>query len=168
MSTQRRENRWQRSDCTARAGASEMTFPAPIMRHGRARASGGTAPPQYPAWLHPSDEDLSPGTPEATNSLHLDYRSVLFAWFVQIFQLVQFVCPVRLLPQGIRRGSPPFRVVRLAATGTPTTHGLLLPHIPSPAGITRFHPTLPQDPTGKRRWAERYDGKRDLHLQHAA
>jgi hypothetical protein len=27
---------------------------------------------------------------------------------------------------------------------------------------------LPQFPAGRRRRAERYDGKRDLHLQHAA
>ncbi len=32
----------------------------------------------------------------------------------------------------------------------------------------RLHPALPQAPTGNRRWAERYDGKRDLYFQHAA
>jgi hypothetical protein len=35
-------------------------------------------------------------------------------------------------------------------------------------GFARFHLTLPQDPAGIRRWAERYDGKRDLHFKHAA
>ena len=35
-------------------------------------------------------------------------------------------------------------------------------------GSARFHLTLPQDPAGNCRWAERYDGKRDLHFKHAA
>jgi hypothetical protein len=35
-------------------------------------------------------------------------------------------------------------------------------------GSALVHPTLPQAPDGIRRWAERYDGKRDLHFKHAA
>jgi hypothetical protein len=35
-------------------------------------------------------------------------------------------------------------------------------------GSAHLHPTLPQAPAGYRRWAERYDGKRNLHFEHAA
>jgi hypothetical protein len=35
-------------------------------------------------------------------------------------------------------------------------------------GSALVHPTLPQAPAGTRLWAERYDGKRDLHFKHAA
>jgi hypothetical protein len=161
MSTQRRENRWQRRSCTEcgvpgrrylpdgvqRAGPQGESFPGLFARQDRADANGGTAPPS-----HPSDEDLSPGAPAwlATNSLQMDYR---------IVQLVR---------QDLRLGSPPFGAGRGAETGTSATHGLSLPHIPSPSGFEQFHPTLPRVPAGRRRWAERYDGKRDLHLQHAA
>ena len=151
MSTQRRENRWQRRSCTQceapgrrflpegvqRAGPPGEEIPGLIARHHRADASGGTAPPGFPAWL-------------ATNSLQSGYR---------IVQLVR---------QDLRLGSPPFGASRGAETGTSATHGSSLPHIPSPSGFERLHPTLPRVPAGRRRWAERYDGKRDLHLQHAA
>jgi hypothetical protein len=35
-------------------------------------------------------------------------------------------------------------------------------------GSALVHPTLPQAPEGIRHWAERYDGKRDMHFKHAA
>jgi hypothetical protein len=151
MSTQRRESRWQRTSCTERAGPLGKAIPGPIARNGRARASGGTAPPGISAF-HPSDESLSSGFPAwlATNSLQSGYR---------IVQLVR---------QDLRLGSPPFGAGRGAETGTSATHGSSLPHIPSPSGFERLHPTWPQVPAGRRRRAERYDGKRDLHLQHAA
>jgi hypothetical protein len=189
MSTQRREIRstpqtktcpwgprfrWQRSDCTANAEASEAMFPAPNLRHVHASANGGTAPPVLLVRFHPSDENLSPGTPAATNSLQLDYRSAGLVWFCQfvllfqLMQLVQLVYSVRLLRQKIRLGSPPSWALRRTATGTPATFGSFLPHIPIPSGSAFFYPALPQIPAGRRRWAERYDGKRDLHLQHAA
>jgi hypothetical protein len=155
MSTQRRENRWQRLSTTAYAGASESIFPAPIMRQVRAGANGGTAPPQFSVRL-------------ATNSLQLDCRFLPFDWLVQLFQAVQLVCPARPFRQDIRLGVSPLRAVRRTATGTLATHGLSLPHIPFPSGLARLPLTLPQIPTGRRRRAERYDGKRDLHLQHAA
>ena len=63
MSTQRRENRWQRTGCTKRAAALEKSSPAPIVQQIRALATVGTAPPRFGARL-------------ATNSLYLDYRFV--------------------------------------------------------------------------------------------
>jgi hypothetical protein len=151
MSTQRRENRWQRTSCTEgkvstrrflpdgvqRVGDPGHSNPAPITRIRRADASGGTAPPVTPAWL-------------ATNSLQLDRRIV------------------KLVRQDIRRGSPPPGVARRTASRTSAIHGSSLPHIPFPPGLALIHSTLPQVPAGRRRWAERYDGKRDLYLQHAA
>ena len=51
MSTQRRENRWQRLNCAARAGVMELSGSAPDTRHARAIASGGTAPLMSIIWL---------------------------------------------------------------------------------------------------------------------
>ncbi len=151
MSTQRREDRSQRTSCMGRAGVLGIAFSAPIARHDRASASGGTAPPGIPVY-DTSDEDLSPGTPgrAATISLQSDNR------------IVQSVL------QYLRLGSPPSRAGLGAETGTPASHGSSLPHIPHPSGLARLHPTLPQVPAGRRRRAERYDGKRNLYLQHAA
>ena len=140
MSSQRRENRWQRTSCTERAGAAGLACPAPFARHGRAHARVGTAPPQAIIWLQAAWL--------ATNSLQLDH---LFA------QLV------RLVEQDIRRGSPP-----PGEAGRPAGPRSSLPLTPSPSVLVRLHPTLPQLPADKRRWTERYDGKRDLYLQHAA
>ena len=86
----------------------------------------------------------------ATNSLQLDHR------FLQ------------LAGQEIRRGSPPPGPGHHTKYSYPATHGSSLRHIPFPSGSTRLHLTLSQDPTGNCRRAERYDGKRDLYLQHAA
>jgi hypothetical protein len=189
MSTQRRENHstpatktyrrgprnhWQRISCTERgvpsrrfvpdgvqsgvpsrrfmpdgvqsAGASGQASLAPAPRHGRAYANGGTAPPATPAWL-------------ATNSLQLDHRTI---------QLVRFVQLVRKDIRHGSRSSPPLGAGSRAATGTPATQRSSLLHIPFPPGFARLHPTLPRFPAGNCRWTERYDGKRDLHLQHAA
>ena len=143
MSTQRRENRWQRTSCTGRVRASEQVSSAQIARQVRANANGGTAPPRTSVRL-------------ATNSLQSDYRSI------------QIVRPVRFFRIDIRRGSPPPGAGNRTDTGSPATHGSSPPPIPFPSGFARLHPALPQIPAGRRRWAERYDGKRDLHLQHAA
>ena len=152
MSTQRRENRWRRTGCTRRIGLSENFFWGSKAQCGSVNASGGTAPPGIPACFHPSDENPSLGAPEwlATNSLHLGYRIV------------------QLVLQDLRHSSPPFGTGLGGETGTPATHGASLPHISSPSCLTRLHPTLPQVPAAKCRWAERYDGKRNLYLQHAA
>ena len=146
MSTQRRENRWRRTSCTKHSEASGSFSPRPVARCACSNASGGTAPPGLLAWL-------------ATNSLQLDHRTT---------QLVRFV---RIVHHDIRhssRSSPPPGAGSRAATGTPATRRSSLPHIPFPPGFARLHPTLPQIPAGQCRWTERYDGKRDLHLQHAA
>jgi len=166
MSTQRRENRWQHRSCTQRAGASEHGNSAPIARHGRAHAKVGTAPPAKSAWL-------------ATNSLQSDHRTIQI---VQLVRIVQFVQLVRFLSHlavqsAVRerhekrhnaRSSTPSGASVSAATGTLTTPGSSHSFIPSPSGLVRLHPTLPRFPAGKRRWTERYDGKGNLHLLHAA
>jgi len=69
----------------------------------------------------------------ATNSLQSDYR---------IVQLVLFV------RQELRQLSPPFGSGPGVTTDTPATHGSSPPHIPSPSGHARFHPTLPRVPAG--------------------
>jgi hypothetical protein len=165
MSTRRRENRWRRKSCTGRARASGEAIPSPIARRGSADASGGTAPPGIPVYYpsdrnlsmrapayRPSGNNLSPRPPAwlATNSPQSGYR------------IVQFV------RQELRHGSPPFGAGPGTATGTPATHGSDLPHIPSPSGHARLHLTSPRDLAGRRRQAERYDGKRNLYFQHAA
>ncbi len=150
MSTQRRErNRWQRLDCAARAGVLGLLASASETRYGCATASGETAPLMSIiwlalAWFH-SIEWL------ATNSLLSDHC---------------FGMHVRL---GFRSVSPPpTGAGRHPEAATQATHRSSLPHIPNVPARTRLHPTLPQDPAGRRRWAERYDGKRNLYLQHAA
>ena len=167
MSTQRREDRSQRTSCTASAGAfrapgdrlsslrwgvSKHGILSPLARHGCAAAAVGTAPPGLSPSFHPSDEDLSSGAPVklATTSLQLGYRIV------------------QLVLQYLRHGSPPLWAGLGAETGTPANHGSSLPHINSLSRLARLHPTtLPQVPAGNRRWAERYDGKGNLYLQHA-
>ncbi len=151
MSTQRRENRWQRTSCTERARASG-TLPTWIAPQGRAFATDGTAPPRTAACFHPSDKSPSPGAPEwlATNSLQSDHLTV------------------QLAVQDYRRGSPPSGAGRHAESGRPAAFRSSLPHLPAPPVFEPLHLLLPQFPADKCRWTERYDGKRDLHLQHAA
>jgi hypothetical protein len=167
MSTQRRENRWQRTSCTASAGAyrapgdkcsslewrvSRQAIPSPLAQYGCAAATVETAPPGFQARFHLSDLDLSPGLPEqlATISLQSDHRIV------------------KLVLQVLRLGSPPSRASLGAETGTPANHGSSPRHISSLSGLSRLHPTLTRVPAGRRRWAERYDGKGNMYLQHAA
>jgi hypothetical protein len=148
MSTQRRENRWQRINCTHRGSVSGFANPAPIAQHGRAYAKVGTAP----IWFRPSDKELSPGALDwlATNSLQSDHRTIQFA------------------RQNIRRSSPPPGAGCRAASATLATHRSSLLRITSPSVFVCLHSTLPQFPAGKRRWTERYDGKGNLHLLNAA
>jgi len=137
MSTQRRENRWQRRSCTKRVGSL-----ASWAQNGRAMANGGTAPLLSIVWL--AFAWL------ATDSLQSDHR---------IGQLVR---------QDVRCGWPPYWVGRRTATGTPAASRSSSPHIPTLPERALLHRSLPQAPAGSRLWAERYDGKRDLYLQHAA
>ena len=172
MSTQRRENHWQRRSCTQSAGASRHGNSAPIARRDRAHARVGTAPPATPAWFHPSDGDLSLGARErlATNSLQSDCRTI------QLVQCVQSV-PLSVVPSVPRgklckshkaRSAPPSGAALGAAAGTLATLRSSPSFIPSPSGLVCLHPTSPRFPAGKRRWTERYDGKGNLHLLHAA
>ena len=140
MSTQRRENRWQRIGCTKRAAALEKSSPAPIVQQIRALATVGTAPPRFGARL-------------ATNSLHLD--SCTSRYF-------------ELFAQEIRRGLPPIWEACHTVASLTAGRRSSLPLIPHPSALDSFHPALPQFPAANRSRTERYDGKRDLYFQHAA
>ena len=132
MSTQRRENRWRRTSCTKQTEASGSYSPRPVARCACSFVSGGTAPPETPAWFHPSDEDLSPGTPVrlATISLQSGFRIV------------------KLVREEVRQLSPPFGDGSGEAIGTPAIYRFPHPHIPSPSGHARLHLTLPRVPAG--------------------
>jgi len=130
MSTQRRENRWQRIRRTERQGAPGLSSPGPAAQFARALATVSTAPPQHAASLRPSDESLSPGTTErlATNSLQSDHRSV------------------RLFPQDLRhrsRSAPPSSAALGAPLARPATHRFSPRHTPNPPGFALLHPSLP-------------------------
>ena len=49
-----------------------------------------------------------------------------------------------------------------------STHRSSPPHISILPVRSHLRHTLPQAPAGEGRWAERYDGKRDLYFKHAA
>jgi hypothetical protein len=64
------------------------------------------------------------------------------------------------------RFTPPFgRATLPIRLIVPPANTLLTP---SPADLTRFHQTSPLEPAALSRRTERYDGKGNLHLQHAA
>src|ERR1700691_1056902 len=159
MSTQRRENRWQRYCTESRREASRIWLIL-LGWFVRAGATVGTAPTHASlslraSFFRPSDKDPSPGTPgiSATNSLQSGHR---------------FTQPVR---QEICRpspSSPPTRAARSAIAGAPATCRSSLPLTPAPSVLVHVHPSLVHIPAGKCRWTERYDGKRDLHFLNAA
>jgi len=171
MSTQRREsrstparkncrrgprNRWQRTSCTGRAAPRREPRSTPVLRHASAFANGRTALPGTPAEFLPNDETgalwASSGTLAytATDSLQSGYRIV------------------ELVSQDVRRGSPPSGARPILGNRPAARRRSSLPPIPSPSGSARLHPSLPRVSAGLRRRAERYDGKRDMHLQHTA
>jgi hypothetical protein len=138
MSTQRRENRWRHIDCSDSAEVLGNAIPDPKAGRVRANASGGTAPPGFPARL-------------ATNSLQLGYgivRLVQFVQFVQFVCLVQIVQLVQFVRSGLRFSSPPFGAGVGATAGRPADHGSSLRHSPSPPGLSRLRLTLPWVPAG--------------------
>jgi hypothetical protein len=152
MSTQRREDRWQRRSCMERTGASsvlcdgflsqgwrisELESSALYVPQVHAFAKVGTAPPQFAVGL-------------ATNSLSLDYRLV------------------QLIARDDCRSSSPSGAERRTVPSTQTTHGLSLHRVPLPSALLHLHPSLPRVPAGLSRRTERYDGKGNLYLQHAA
>jgi len=152
MSTQRREDRWQRSSSMDYARPLEGRSPTPGRAYMLAGVSGGTAP-------------LPQANRLATISLRMDHLSVQFVWLVQV---VQLVCLARFIQQDIGCGSPPYEAVSRTATGTPATFRSFPLRISLPSGSAHFHPALPQVPARTRRRAERYDGKRNLHIKHTA
>ncbi len=151
MSTQRRASRWQRIGSTGRAEMLELLRSFFGARYGRALASGGTAPPNSQI----SDKYLSLASESparlATNSLLSDRHIAMLA---------------RL---SIRCSSPPHGAVD---NSVETAKTAMLrssnPHIPNLPARTCLHLSLPNAPVGRRRWAERHDGKRNLYIQHAA
>ena len=139
MSTQRWEDHSRLAQCKERAGWLEKRSATSPARVLPAIASGQTAPPvRFPAWA-------------ATESLQLDRVSQQ---------------PVRLVLLDMRPGSPP---PGQTASRRPVRGGRLgYPPIPHPATTARFHLTLPRVPAAFRCRTERYDGKRDMHFQHAS
>jgi hypothetical protein len=89
----------------------------------------------------------------ATNSLQTDHQTTQ---------------PVRQDRCRILRCSPPLQAGAGASFGASATRRLSLRLTPRPSVLASIRPSWPQDPAGRRRWMERYDGKRDLHLLHAA
>ena len=145
MSTQRRENRWQRRSCTESAKGLGQIWLSFIALFVRAIAKVGTAPPQTinrlsAAWL-------------ATNSLQTGHLTTQ---------------PVRQEICRTSHSSPPLRAASRAIPGTPATRRSSLPLTPAPSGLDHFHSPLALLPAGKCRWTERYDGKRDLYFLNAA
>jgi hypothetical protein len=90
---------------------------------------------------------------EATNSLQSDSCISMY---------VQVVAPE------IRRGSPPIWGAGRTVSNPTASRRSSLPLVPLPPVLESLHPALPQFPAAKSSRTERYDGKRDLHFQHAA
>jgi hypothetical protein len=139
MSTQRREDHLRLALCKDRVGSLGIEFPGSQPREVLALAAGRTVPP-----------DANPAM-AATNSLSSDYRNQ------QLVRLVLF---------GVRPGSPPSRQAAGRKQLPPFPFGY--PPIHSYADRARSHPTLPRITAAMSCRKERYDGKRDLHFQHAA
>ena len=141
--------RWRHASCAIYAGLLGAFSHGSVAQQLCSIARGGTAPPEYSAWL-------------ATKSLQSDCRIVQLVWLVRLFRLVS------LGRQDLYRGSPPFGAdaARKPEHLQRTRH----PYRSSPFLSVQLgsHPTAPQFPAGKGRRAERYDGKRDMHLQHTA
>jgi hypothetical protein len=166
MSTQRRANRTTRAIENDRAGIRRRWFRGcrgrtgisiPETRTGSALASGITAPLMSIfwlawIWLHTSDELSQDATTDrvATDSLYSDRRFVTFAGL------------------GSHSSSPPLGAGDSRLSVPRGTHRSYLPHIPTLPVRSHLRHSLPHAPAGLVRWAERYDGKRDLYFQHAA
>jgi len=175
MSTQRREDRaapttirWQErrshmrlASCADRAGSSENEFPTSQARSFPANVARQTARPVNTApyqtqQLAPQEapqQQWIAGLPwmTATDSLRSNHLNQ------------QHARPIQL---DIRFGSSPLRQPAARRPLRQLPSGV--PPIPFPAVSARLHRTLPRVPAALCRWTERYDGKRDLHFQHAA
>ena len=148
MSTQRRDGR---SAPTTEIGR-RSTRHGSRLAHCKDLANRlGQANAVLPAWVFPASASGQMSAMAAPGTLQQDTRSD-----TRNRQPVRSFCP----------GSPP---VRQAAAHRPFLDRLIgyLP-IPSPAVFARVHPTLPHVPAAIGCRTERYDGKRNLYLQHAA
>ena len=141
MSTQRREDHLRLAHCKERVGSSGDRFPGSPARNFPAIAAGRTAPPAI---------SILPAL-AATNSLPSDHRKQQ---------------PVRLVFFDVRMGSPPLGKASTLRPKLERPPGY--PPIPFFADRARFYPTLPRVPAALSCRTERYDGKRNLHFQHAA
>jgi hypothetical protein len=153
MSTQRREVRPTLAAKICRLGmrlgswlakrwdrgeGSENHSPRPSTRNFLAIAASRTAPPETPERV-------------ATNTLRLNQRNQQ---------------PARLAPLDIRLGSPPLGRASFRSPSGQCSPGPLSIHFP--AVSSRFHRASPWAPAALSCRTERYDGKRNLHFQHAA
>ena len=153
MSTQRREARTTLAAKICRLGmrlgswlrkrrdgveGSENDSPRPSTQNFPAVAASRTVPPEIPDRV-------------TTNSLRSDQRNQQLA---------------RLAPLDIRLGSPPLgRALSQRSSGRCSPDST---PIHFPAVSSRFHRALPWAPAALSCRTERYDGKRNLHFQHAA
>jgi len=162
MSTQRREDRaapataagrgasWSGSFTRSkdRAGILGSQFPSSAARDLSGNTLSRTAPPaRFPAVIPADDFRSGIAGQAATNSLRTDCRNQE---------------PVR----PYRFGSPPMRQADLRRSIGEYASGD--PPISLPAVSARLHPALPCVPAARRCRTERYDGKGNLHFQHAA
>ena len=173
MSTQKWEHRQEPSWITERA----------VARQDCALAGGKQPDPKHEI----SDRPRLAGAPTLKRRRHVKsagivlqglagtapFRSIvwsIWAWWVTEF--LQMVQPIRQAVQpecaAERRGSPPLRASRNAASGIPVSPRSSLPPIPFLSGLARLHLTLPHAPAGSSRRAERHDGKGNLYFVHAA
>ncbi len=111
------------------------------------REPSGSAPDMRLSRAAANGQTARPEIPAtlATNSLQKDHPLVRHAL------------------RGGHRGSPPLWTGR-----NESAHRSSLSLLSVLSGSACLHLTLPQAPAGLSRWAERYDGKRDLHFIHAA
>jgi hypothetical protein len=160
MSTQKREHRGQRKNCPERAQARVTPRPIHCVRLLWASARGGTV----------SLLSLFGVVWARFNSsgkvLSLDARQRTITRFLQSDRLIRQLAEPGFT--ALRSNAPPGEAVRPAAFSTPASPRSSLPPIPFPSGPEYFHHSLPQAPAGKRRRAERCDGKRDMYFIHAA
>ena len=147
MSAQRREHRSTQAAVrrcrvvrrrSRRTGCFPGAGPLVPIAQEACAVAGGTAPPEGQAWM-------------ATKPLQSDHRKGKRAFAVRL---------------NASPGSPLLEARRFF--GTPESPRFSPPPIELSSAPLRFHPALPEIPAGISCWAERYDGKRDMHLQHAA
>jgi hypothetical protein len=147
MSTQRREDRRRSTEVARELGYFWLVFIAQFIRR---MAAVGTAP------LHAATPLREARL--ATNSLqsgHLNPKLVR----QELCRVLRTAAPIRAADRAVH-GTP--------ATRRSWTDRFILRLTLAPSVLERLHPCLPHHPAGQCRWTERYDGKRDLYLLHAA